>query len=182
MLAISERAGGNCRIWAISQTAKPRFSPLFYPNRIDLGNCINSTLHFASVPRVLAVQKKGCPLMISFEWLSMWGGRGPLLFKYKGTIHPPRPFFSVKYLLNFKGGLGISQSPMLTRSCRTAIYCLCPFKTRKHYRQWNSCSYFSWVQNKTRFQPAHAYHFTATRLFMIISSRIHFPSKQGDGY
>lgn len=46
--------------------------------------------------------RKGYPLMISFEWLSIWGGRGPLLFRNKGTIHPPRPFFSIKYLLNFK--------------------------------------------------------------------------------
>ena len=94
------------RILATGQISRPRFSPPFCPNlRVWV---IASILHCAL--HLSLECEKGCPLMISFEWLPMWGGRVPLLFKYKGTIHPPRHFFSVKYLFNFKGGLEISQS------------------------------------------------------------------------
>lgn len=120
--------------------------------------------------------------MISFEWLSIQGGRGPLLFKYKETIHSTKTFLLCEVSLEFQRRTWNFSVANPEHSSRTAAYCLCPFKTRKHSGQWNNCSYFSWVQNETRFQPANAYHFTVTKQFMIISSRIHFPSKQGYGY
>lgn len=50
MITISKRVRVNCQILAISQIAKPRFFPPFSPSPPCLGNCINSTLHFACIP------------------------------------------------------------------------------------------------------------------------------------
>lgn len=69
--------------------------------------------------------------------------------------------------------------PNLNRSSRATADFFCPFKTRTHYRRWNNCSDFSWLQKKTRFQPANARCFTVSEQFRIISSNRHFPSKQG---
>lgn len=88
---------------------KPRFCPPFFsgPPYLVIASILHLGLHVWLASKL---RRKRCPLMISSEWLSIWGGRGPLLFRNKGAIHPPSPFFSIKYLLNFKRRLGVSQS------------------------------------------------------------------------
>lgn len=173
---MSKKVGVNCQILAISQIAKPRFSSPFYPSPPCWSNCISSTLRFACIPRISAV-KKGMSFN-GFLWMTFHLGkkRAPLVQIQRN--HPSTKAFLLPYVsLEFQ-----RRTWNFSVSILTAAHFLCPFKTRKHYRQWNNCSYFSWVQNGTKLQPANAYPFMATMKFMIIGWRIHFPSKQGYGY
>lgn len=70
-MAASKRVGSNCQILAINRIAKPRFCPPFYASPSCLGNCINPILGLCLYPQSHSCAKKGCPLMISFEWLSI---------------------------------------------------------------------------------------------------------------
>lgn len=176
MMTVSRRVGVNRWIVAISQIAKPRFSPPFYPRPTCLGNCINSTLRFACISTVSAGQK-GLSFN-GFLWMTFHLGRKRAPLVQIQRNHPStKTFLLCEVSLEFQRRTWNFSVPIWNCSSRTAVYFLCPFKARKHYRQWNNCLFFLGSKQDQRFQPANAYHFTVTKQFMVISSRIHFPCK-----